>query len=311
MPCGSGSSSQSKVPAWRSHTVRSRRGRHRPPPLSNNFLAFLKPPVPLVPSIPKDVSDAGRSAATDGALFPSDEQLAQRTLWRALLVVAGWSLLGLAGALPLYIVNQPCLARVAPAARFAGAYSTLQDLSLLRLLAQLDGDPNAPGAGADHAFLAVRAASAGGGGLPAARIRIIILAALLVVLGVLPALRHLLREHGRLAAFRRRWTAVRCAGRELGWLPVRAAPGLAACGERQVKEALAKAGLGAALEGAPGAGAAGRRARSQTELRAPQEPREEEPEVDVEALYTITCVRWPARGCGADGAAGTRAGWRC
>ena len=72
-------------------------------------------------------------ARTDNEL-PVDGQFSQRVLWVCFLVVLGWSFLGLAGLLPLYLVNTPCLAQSIPQARFGGIYSVLQDLSLLRLL---------------------------------------------------------------------------------------------------------------------------------------------------------------------------------
>ena len=53
----------------------------RPKPLGSSWFAFLFPHVPLVPSLPSDVSDAGRSPEIDSELFPSDEQLNQRALW--------------------------------------------------------------------------------------------------------------------------------------------------------------------------------------------------------------------------------------
>ncbi|KAL1738749.1 hypothetical protein HDZ31DRAFT_16821, partial [Schizophyllum fasciatum] len=92
---------------------------------------------PLVPPVPTDVDDAGKSLKTDAELFPSDEQLSQRVLWISFLIVMGWSILALAGCLPLYLASLPCLADYSQA-RYGGAYSTLQDLSLMRLLRMLD-----------------------------------------------------------------------------------------------------------------------------------------------------------------------------
>ncbi|KAJ7429302.1 hypothetical protein B0H11DRAFT_1627302, partial [Mycena galericulata] len=87
-----------------------------------------------------DVSDMGRLPAEDAQLFPADKQLNQRAIWIALLIALGWAFLGLAGALPLYMVSMPCLADLPSSAKFSGAYSTLEDLmiSLIRLLRAIE-----------------------------------------------------------------------------------------------------------------------------------------------------------------------------
>ena len=113
----------------------------RPRPLNDSFWAFLFPHVPLVPSVP-DESELSNAEAED---IPSDSQLSQRVLWIALMIVLGWSVLGLAGALPLYLVNIPCIANTTPQASFGGLYSTLQDLSLLRLLQFIQNDNGSSG----------------------------------------------------------------------------------------------------------------------------------------------------------------------
>ena len=50
----------------------------------------------------------------------------------------GLSILGLAGALPLYLISLPCLAKGAPAPRYLGGYLILQDLSILWVLQLFD-----------------------------------------------------------------------------------------------------------------------------------------------------------------------------
>ncbi|KAJ7353567.1 hypothetical protein DFH08DRAFT_956621 [Mycena albidolilacea] len=94
----------------------------RPKPLSSSLFAFLHPPVPLVPSVPTDISDTGKSPAGDAALFPADEQLLQRVLWTALVIVLGWAFLGLAGALPLHMVSTSYVADFPNTAMFDGAF---------------------------------------------------------------------------------------------------------------------------------------------------------------------------------------------
>ncbi|KAG8679071.1 hypothetical protein FRC09_019278, partial [Ceratobasidium sp. 395] len=97
----------------------------RPEPLRSTLWAFLFPPVPLVPALASE------------APFPSDGELAQRTIWLAFLLVLGWTIVGLIGALPLYLTGTPCLGSY-PRAMFGGHLSTLQDLSLLRVLKMYD-----------------------------------------------------------------------------------------------------------------------------------------------------------------------------
>ncbi|EEB95408.1 hypothetical protein MPER_05627, partial [Moniliophthora perniciosa FA553] len=107
-------------------------------PVLCHWVAYLG--APLVPSLPDDddATKYGRSAHDDAKNFPSDEQLSQRILWIAFLIVLGWTILGLAGALPLYLINTPCLAKQPTTSEFGGSYSVLQDLSLMRLLELLD-----------------------------------------------------------------------------------------------------------------------------------------------------------------------------
>jgi calcium permeable stress-gated cation channel len=264
----------------------------RPRPLSNTWWSFLSPSIPLVPPLPSDVSSAGKSASTDAELFPSDEQLSQRTLWTALLVVLGWSVLGLAGALPLYLINTECLATSAPRAVYEGVYSSLQDLSLMRLLQALDNERvqfQSTSLFSNPNSTLIRRAdepTSPDWRLPAPRIRLIILAALVCILAVLPALYKLLREYARLAAHRRRWIDVRCDGLEMGWLSARAAPGFVGWGEKRVKEFIVKSGMSSKMDtGTPATREEERRSRR----RAPDLVRAEENklDVDVHSLFSI------------------------
>lgn len=237
-----------------------------------------------MPSVPTDVSDAGRSVVRDAQLFPSDEQLSQRVIWTCLIILLGWSLLGLAAFLPLYMVNTPCLAHSIPPAMFTGAYSVLQDLSLLRLLRLLD----AGSITTDSDFALpnfVREIINGDDRSPEARTRMIILTVLAIVLGVLPALVAVIREFNKLVAYRERWLYARCHGLEMGWLSARAAPGLVGWGERRVKDFIVKTGLSASLDSPENAnGTAGRRTRRDREWI---EQQREQLEIDVRSLFSI------------------------
>ncbi|KAI0347698.1 hypothetical protein BDW22DRAFT_1479635 [Trametopsis cervina] len=251
----------------------------RPRPLGRSFFAFLFPHVPLVPSIPSDVSDAGRSVSKDAELFPSDEVLIQRVLWTCLLMILGWTILGLAAFLPLYMVDTPCLAKTTPLPQFTGAYSVLQDFSLLRLLRLLDN-----GSVQTTSTLALRELVDGTDRAPQVRTRVIIATVLAIVLGVLPVLWKVIREFNRLVAYRERWTAVRCQGIELGWLSARSTPGFAGWGEKRLKDFIVKTGLSSTLETGEGGNARTRRRRRAQELNSEERGNLE---VDVHSLFSI------------------------
>ncbi|RXW19335.1 hypothetical protein EST38_g6518 [Candolleomyces aberdarensis] len=259
----------------------------RPKPVGSGFLSWLFPPVPLVPPVPEDVSNAGRSAAGDASLFPSDEQLSQRALWVAMLIALGWSILALGGALPLYLINTPCNAQYPSPSMFGGGYSTLQDLSLLRLLKLIDnGDISTD----NVATLAKRALT----DEPHSRIRVIVLTIMAIVLGLLPALWKIIREYNAVLAYRQRWLAVQCQGKDLGWLSAKRAPGFATWGEKQFKDHLVKIGLSSELgdaskrNGANTRRAGGRRDHRREEEQPLNNEEEMTSEVDIQTLFSIT-----------------------
>ena len=248
----------------------------RPQPLGDGFFAFLSPAVPLVPDLPEDVQDAGRNVATDARLFPSDEELTQRILWIALLICIGWSVLALGGALPLYLINIPCLAQSAAQTYTYGGYSAVYDLSLLRLLQILDDRQTTN-------LAAVNGEDLNGN----ARIRIIILTALLIALGLIPALWKILREFNAVASYRKRWMKVKCANNEMGWLSASKAPGFVGWGEKRLKNYLLKTGLSSKLE----SGGESRAEKKERERRLTERDNSGEgPEIDIESLFSIGCV---------------------
>ncbi|KAI8990545.1 hypothetical protein BD414DRAFT_413825 [Trametes punicea] len=251
----------------------------RPKPLGHSFSAFLFPHVPLVPSIPWDVSDVGRSPAKDAVLFPSDEQLSQRVLWVCTIVAGGWTVLALAGFLPLYMVSTPCLADSAPRPHYTGVYSALQDLSLLRLLRLLDAGQVTTVDLDNRLSLSPRAVV----NRTDARVRTIIATVLAIALGLLPALWLILREFNRLVAYRERWIEVRCQGLEMGWLSARRAPGFVGWGEKRLKDYLVKIGLSSSLD------LNDRNARSRRRRRAQELNNEERGsyEIDIQSLFSV------------------------
>jgi calcium permeable stress-gated cation channel len=208
----------------------------------------------------------------------------------------GWSLLALAGALPLYLVDTNCLARTTPRQAGTGVYSTLQDLSLIRLL-QLYAEEHHN----NHSGLLRRASSSSG--LSNARIRIIVLTILAIVLGVLPALWKILREFTKLVNYRNLWINTRCGGQDMVWLSARQAPGFVGWGEKRLKDFLLKAGLSSGMEGSRGSSRDGRRTvAGSTGRPGSRRPTEEQPltapegrgssddsgpEIDIQGLFTI------------------------
>ena len=256
----------------------------RPKPLTPTLWAFLSPPVPLIPSIPVDVSDAGASPVGDAHLFPSDEELSQRTLWICFLLSSGWSILGLAGALPLYLASTPCIQESASQPRFTGFLSTLQDLSLLRLLQLLDDRDIS----ISNSRTQTRAIVDGNDVASNTRIRIIILTVFVIVLGLIPSLWKILHEFTKLAAFRRRWLNVHLRGLEMGWLSARDAPGFSGWGEKHLKDFITRTGLSSSFDNRP-SNDIGRNGHTQRSgMDAPLATAEEEKlDVDIQSLFSI------------------------
>ncbi|KAF9444596.1 hypothetical protein P691DRAFT_796399 [Macrolepiota fuliginosa MF-IS2] len=268
----------------------------RPKSLGSGLFSFLTPPVPFVPDVLKDVHDAGRSVGRDAQLFPSDEQLNQRSLWVSLLITTGWSVLALGGALPIYLVGLPCNTQLPSHAIFTGGYSTLQDLSLLRLLRLFDErgirTTNLDG-------LSQRAIIGDESDPVNARVRIIILTAIALALGVLPALWKILREFNNLVEYRKRWLQVKCEGKDLGWLSVKDAPGFRNWGEKRFKTFIKTIGLTSGMDDDERDDQRARRSNGRAiprdGVRQPRRKDEEVPlyrddnvEIDVQSLFSIS-----------------------
>ncbi len=207
----------------------------------------------MVPPLPGDVSGFGGSPAADARLFPSDDELIQRTIRKAFLLVLGWTLIGLVIVVPLYMVDTPCFGRTITSPQYTGEYSALQDLSVLRLLRLLENE-------SINTSVQTRSITTLSSGLykrlivngtdeaHKARGRLLALTVILLVLSVLPALNKLLREFNALVAYRKRWLSLRCEGYEMGWLSRDKVPGLDGMGEKEVKDMIVKYGLSTLLE---------------------------------------------------------------
>jgi hypothetical protein len=226
--------------------------------------------------------------STDSELFPSDEQLNQRALWIALLIVLGWSIVGLAGALPLYLVSTPCLADLpSTQSTYGGSLSALQDLSLARLLKLIDTSD----VSVQNLVISLRRRDDGDNSDPQnARVRIIVLTVLTLVVALLPALWKIVKEFNRLVDYRQRWIDIRCRGREMGWLSARDAPGFVGWGEKQLKDFIVKSGLSSSLEkngnGRNGNGN-GKRRRPTSDEYSFDEKEPSAAQVDIQSLFSI------------------------
>jgi hypothetical protein len=226
--------------------------------------------------------------------------LSQRTLWLCFLIVLGWSILGLAAGLPLYTISIPCVAETGVAPRFLGGYSTLQDLSVLRVLQLLDNRDVSTSSNT-NVFEVVNGQDLRLNGQDLkwrGRVRIIVLTVLLVVLGLVPALVKILREYGKLLAFRCKWTDVHLQGKEMGWISARQAPGFAGWGEKRLKDFILKNGLSSSLDfsAEPANSGTGRHERSGRRRQGgPYMYLEEDYglEVDILSLFTIRYVFSP------------------
>lgn len=252
----------------------------------------------MVPPLSSDVSDAGRSIAQDAKLFPSDEELSQRVLFLALKIAFGWSILALGGALPLYLVDTPCNADFPTPAVFGqGGYSTLSDLSLIRLLRLFDSGQVVSKNLIGSALLPNDPLNARTTNDPSnARIRVIVLTILTILLGLLPALIQIINEFNAIVAYRSRWLQVRCQKKDLGWLSARKAPGFATWGEKQFKDYLVKIGLSSTLNDAAKRHGNRNRARPRNGEKRTRRKGEEQPlnlnddidaEIDIQSLFSI------------------------
>ncbi|EED80495.1 predicted protein, partial [Postia placenta Mad-698-R] len=248
----------------------------RPSPLGRSLWAFLTPHVPLIPQLLGEQSRAGKSVARDTEVYPSDEELTLRTLWTTILVVSGWTFLGLAGLLPLYMVAIPCLASSTLPFAFSGQYSTLQDLSILRILSLLPQDDASASSGPSNAGLQ---------SAPYIRIRLIILTIFAIVLALVPALWLIMREFNKMVAYRECWVNDRCQNIEMGWLSARQAPGIVGWGEKRLKDFIVKTGLSSSLDATGSNDGQSRRRRRRTPDWSDAEKGRFE--VDIQNLFSI------------------------
>jgi calcium permeable stress-gated cation channel len=209
----------------------------------------------------------------------------------ALKIAFGWSIIALGGALPLYLINIPCNTDFpTPAVSGQGGYSTLSDISLIRLLRAFDNG------NAVSKDLIGRVSLPDGDGPFHVRVRVIVLTILTILLGLLPALIVVIKEFNTIVAYRQRWLQFRCQRKDLGWLSARKAPGFATWGERQFKDYLVKIGLSSTLTDAVKHNGNTHRSHARNGEKRTRRREEEQPlnlyddidaEIDVQSLFSI------------------------
>lgn len=158
-------------------------------------------------------------------------------------------------ALPLYLVQTPCLPQSGYQVDYGGRYSTLNDLSILRLLRMLDDGSISTSTSKFTSTLFRRLIVDGKDAASNAYGRLIALCVIMIVLAIFPVLWKLWKEFTALAAYRRSWHESRCEGVEMGYLSCGTgnswflgnrggAWGWRGWGEGRVKSFFRKAGLG-------------------------------------------------------------------
>jgi hypothetical protein len=135
------------------------------------------------------------------------------------------------GALSIHLVSTPSLAHSAGGPDFTDVYSTIQDLSFLRLVQLLEANSTST----NTSYSALDILGDDQASKTPLRITLVISA---IFAATLPALYKILKEINNFAAFRRRWSDVRCEGNEMGWLSSSKASGFAGWGEKRVKDYL-------------------------------------------------------------------------
>jgi hypothetical protein len=171
-------------------------------------------------------------------------------------------------------------------ATYGGWYSTLQDLSFLRLLSALDSQDGTSSQNDLRIFARESKPNTN------IRIRIIVLAVILIVVGLIPALWKLLREFGRMVSFRQRWLEVRCGNQDIGWLSINKAPGFTGWGEKRLKDFITQVGLSSTLDQSNDRTGSrdhrqGYGARQQRSEETPLNEEGRNLEVDILKLFTI------------------------
>ena len=195
--------------------------------------------------------------------------------------------------MPLYLVSLPCLADSTPTPVFGGSFSTLQDLSLARLLRALDSSNVSVAS-----LIAIQRREDSSSDPFHLRARVITLTVLALVVALLPALYKIIKEFNRLVSYRQRWIEFKCDGLEMGWLSTTKAPGFVGWGEKQLKDFLLKSGLSSSLDknsrNGRRTGRNGARERRRSEDQPLDSTETANLEVDIRNLFSVVSVFSPS-----------------
>lgn len=151
----------------------------------------------------------------------SSAAIAQRTMLAGLKLAALSSLVALGAALPLFLVNVPCLSETSPRNELGGRLGSLTDLSLLRLLNALHPSPDSD---STSNFLRIPLASRAlpstiSPAISSARIRLIIILVLIATLSVGGGLFAIARAYAALSKYRQEYRDVVCGGLSMAFIP--------------------------------------------------------------------------------------------
>jgi hypothetical protein len=167
----------------------------------------------------------------------SSAAIAQRTMFTGLKLAALSSLLALGAALPLFMVQVPCLSETSPRNDLGGRLGSLTDLSLLRLLNALDPSPDSDSTSSFlHLPLFLRALpSTISPAISSARIRLIIILVLISVLSVGGGLFAIARVYAALSKYRQDFRERICGGMSMVYISAHHAKAWEGLTEEKIK----------------------------------------------------------------------------
>lgn len=164
-------------------------------------------------------------------------------VYASLKLLVMTSLVALAVPLPLFLVDTPCLAQTSPSNYLGGRLGSLTDLSLLRLLNSLDPAPESPTRDASIQLLLYHRYKRAlpqtiGPALSSARVRLIVLLALIGLLSVVGGLWIIARAYASTAKKREGFEQQTCGGLDMVLVEADTAPGWKGMSEERLRKLL-------------------------------------------------------------------------
>lgn len=175
----------------------------------------------------------------------SEGHLGLHSMLAALKLAAVPSLVALAAALPLYLVNTPCLDATSPSNTLGGRTGSLTDMSLLRLLNSLDPSPGSQSTSSQlHLQAYIRALpSTIAPAIGSARVRLIVLLVIITVLGCGGGLFVLFRAYTAFARYHKRFELEICGGMDMVIIPLQRAKAWSGLSEEGIRRWIGERGL--------------------------------------------------------------------